>query len=162
MIALELHAEWGNVGFDRRSGNAQCPGRNRRRHANLRLCRRFDHCEQRGRASAQVGAPWQAWNALDGHWWASGITGECSVSQPCTWSELKARIGGTSVILIPYFELGASGDAQVDTSCALDRVVINGTTYDLEKEQPREEPGVHPGERPGEEPGEGPEVPVAG
>lgn len=114
-----------------------------------------------------VAGEWQAWNALDGRWWASNVTGECSVSQPCTWSELKAVIGGTSVILIPYFELGASGDAQVDTSCALDRVVINGTTYDLENGQPREAPGgeehgMHPGEKPGGEPGQGPEVPVTG
>lgn len=109
-----------------------------------------------------VAGEWQAWNALDGRWWASHVTGECSMSQPCTWSELKAVIGATSLILVPYFELGASGDAQVDTSCALDRVDINGTTYDLELEQPREEPGVHPGEKPGEEPGQGPEVPVTG
>jgi hypothetical protein len=118
---------------------------------------------------AVVGA-WQAWDALGGHWWATGVS-ECAPGHLCTWSELKHVIGGSSEML-PYFELGASGNAQADIDCALDAVVINNTTYDFELEQPRvpetdeETPGI-PSEEgevlPGQVlPGQEIEVPVTG
>jgi hypothetical protein len=73
----------------------------------------------------------------------------------CTWAQLEDVIGGTSHILLPYFELGASGDAQLGTSCALDAVVIDDPTYDFEARQ-------HPGtgeETPGIPTGEGEVLP---
>ena len=94
----------------------------------------FEPARQSGHAPAP--GEWQAWNALGGRWWATGLTGDCSQTQLCTWSQLESRIGASSVILVGYFELGASGDAQAGTSCALDAVVINDPTYDLEAEQP--------------------------
>jgi hypothetical protein len=125
----------------------------------------FEPARQSGHAPAP--GEWQAWNALGGRWWATGVTGDCSQAQLCTWSQLKSRIGGSSVILISYFELGASGDAQVGTACALDAVVINDPVYDLEAEQPQvpgageETPEIPPEE--GEVvPGTSEEVPVTG
>lgn len=96
----------------------------------------FEPERQSGHAPV-VGA-WQAWDALGGLWWASGLTAgsECSTGHSCTWSQLKARIGGSSPMFL-YFEVGASGNAKAGTACALDAAVINGTTYDLELEQPR-------------------------
>ena len=96
---------------------------------------------------------WQAWNALAGEWFATGVTGLCSASQPCSFVQLKNLVGASSVILIPYFEVGASGASQTGTTCALDRVVINHTTFDLEAEQ-RAAPVVPPAGKP--------EVPVTG
>lgn len=118
---------------------------------------------------APVAGEWQAWDAVGGHWWATGVpdSDDCSQAHLCTWSELKSVIGGSSVILVPYFELGASGDAQVGTVCALDAVVINGTTYDLEARQPEapgtgeKQPGV-PREEGEVLPGQPAEVPVTG
>lgn len=127
---------------------------------------------------APVLGEWQAWDAVrEGHWWATGVTGECSQAQLCTWSELESRIGASSPVLFSYFELGASGDSQADSECALDAVVIGDaeTTYDLEAEQhpstgeetpeiPPEEGEVLPGQvLPGQVPPEtGKEVPVTG
>jgi len=114
-----------------------------------------------------VTGEWQAWNAVGGHWWATGVTGQCSQADLCSWSQLESRIGASSVILLAYFELGASGDAQVGSVCALDAVVINDTTYDLEAEQPaapgtgEEQPGV-PREEGEILPGHPSEVPVTG
>lgn len=77
---------------------------------------------------------WQTWNALSGDWWASGVpAGEtCAANRLCSWTELKALMGNDSHIWGAYFEHGASGTAFVGAAGALDRVVINGTTYDME------------------------------
>ena len=108
----------------------------------------FEPAKQQSGHGTEAGV-WQAWDALAGDWWASGIPSAdaCSTAHVCTWEKLKDVIGGTSHILLPYFELGASGDAQVGTSCALDAVVINDPTYDFELEQPavpgtEETPGI--------------------
>lgn len=75
---------------------------------------------------------WQSWDPLTGLWWGTGITGSCSQSEPCSWSELKSLVGGDSTIRIAYFELGDSGTTFSGIVCALDDVVINRTTYDME------------------------------
>jgi len=70
---------------------------------------------------------WQTWRALDGSWWATGVTGPCSQARPCSWRQMKSLAGGDSHILTAYFELRDPG-----TDCALDMVIINGTVYNLE------------------------------
>jgi hypothetical protein len=128
----------------------------------------FEPARQQSGHGTEVGV-WQAWDALAGDWWASGIPSAdaCSQAHVCTWEKLKDVIGGTSRILLPYFELGASGEAQAGTSCALDAVVIDDPTYDFEAEQ-RHGTGEETPEIPAEE-GEVPagqlrpvEVPVTG
>lgn len=42
---------------------------------------------------------WQAWNALDGNWWASGAPGntECPQNAPCTWAEVLSAFPDAGV-----------------------------------------------------------------
>lgn len=95
--------------------------------------------------SSPTAAPkrWQTWDPLAGHWWATRIADRCSHSEPCSWDAMKFRVGRTSSILGAYFELGESGDGYSGTACALDKVIINDTVYNLEPTpRPRREP-VH-------------------
>lgn len=80
---------------------------------------------------------WQTWHATSGEWWATHLTGECSQSHPCSWSELKAQVGDDSLMYGAYFELGDSGSASEGTACALDKVILNGTVYNMEVRPPR-------------------------
>jgi len=81
---------------------------------------------------------WQTWHAMSGEWWATRVTGECSQARPCDWSELRSRVGDDSMMYGAYFELGDSGSGAEGTACALDKVVINGTVYNMEVRPPRE------------------------
>ena len=90
---------------------------------------------------------WQTWHPLSGEWWASRITGECSQSQPCSWSRLESVMGAASTIYGVYFELGDSGTGFTGITCALDKVDINGTSYDLEPVH-HPSPGLHHHHRP--------------
>jgi hypothetical protein len=87
-----------------------------------------------GRQPVQTPATghWQAWSPLGGLWWATGVSGTCSQPAPCSWSTMKSVVGGDSLIFAPYFELGESTNAYVGAASALDKVEINGTTWDLD------------------------------
>lgn len=80
---------------------------------------------------------WQTWHATSGEWWATRVTGECSQSQPCSWSHLKSLVGDDSMMYGAYFELGDSGSTSEGTACALDKVDLNGTIYNMEVRPPR-------------------------
>jgi hypothetical protein len=75
---------------------------------------------------------WQTWHPLTGLWWASHVTGECSQSQPCSWHRMKHLVGEKSTLYGAYFELGDSSGDYEGIACALDKVIINGTVYNLE------------------------------
>jgi hypothetical protein len=87
---------------------------------------------------------WQTWDPLTGDWWATGLPARarCSQKRRCSWGALEKRLGPRSVITGAYFELGAPGSGYVGAACALDRVVINGAAYDLEKRRPSKPPSV--------------------
>lgn len=78
---------------------------------------------------------WQTWDTLTGEWWATGVSGICSQSQPCSWRRMRILVGGRSTIRVAYFELGDSGTGFSGTDCALDEVVINRTTYNMEPDR---------------------------
>ena len=87
-------------------------------------------------SNGPVGSGWQQWSPLDGIWWASNQTasgGRCSMSSPCSWSQVLTDWPDASINGATLFKAG-SGWSNFDGNVDAFTIGISGTntTYDFE------------------------------
>jgi hypothetical protein len=86
-----------------------------------------------------VGSGWQAWNPLQGKWWASntspaGSDGLCPQANPCSWSDIKTSWPDASILGNVVFKAGSNWNAPFVGNVDAFTIGVNGnsTVYNFE------------------------------